>query len=206
MGSTKIGYTNAQSLGTNSLKKGKVSTLSSRHQARKQCTFDKHNSRAVYIAFLKSCNPKRFVQCRNKVERKHIQEQQPSQFHCCNQNTGFVNRMGQHLVKHSLGIRMKKWWWPPVVWKVDVVLQCVWVLYRINNEDDECLPLLSFWRDVVNAIFLKHSKKGRLSSGHVGVRNIPSDVYYDNTKHQVQSENKADVTCVKKFLTPLGKI
>ena len=108
VGSTKIGYTNAQSLGTNSLKKGKVSTLSSGHQARKQCTFDQNNSRALYIAFFKSCNPKRFVRCRNKVEKKYIQEQQPSQFHCCNQNTAFVNRMGQHLVKHSLGIRIKK--------------------------------------------------------------------------------------------------
>ena len=35
----------------------------------------------------------------------------------------------------------------------------------------------------VNAIFLKHSKEGRLSSSHVGVRNIPSDVCYNNTKH-----------------------
>ena len=76
----------------------------------------------------------------------------------------------------------------------------VWVLHLINNEDDECLPLLSFWRDVVNAIFLKDSKEGRLSSNHVGVRNIPSDVCYNNTKHQVKSENKAGVRCTKKIL------
>ena len=79
-------------------------------------------------------------------------------------------------------------------------------LYRINNEDDECLPLLSFWRDAVNAIFLKHSKEGRLSSSHVGVRNISSDVCYNNTKHQVRSENKAGVRCIKKFWAPLGKM
>ena len=42
---------------------------------------------------------------------------------------------------------------------VDVVLQCMWVLYRFNrDEGDESLPLLAFRRDVVNAMFLKHSK------------------------------------------------
>ena len=29
--------------------------------------------------------------------------------------------------------------------------------------------------------FLKYSKKGRLSSSYVGIRNTPSDVFYDNT-------------------------
>ena len=154
----------------------------------------------VYIVFSESCKPKRFVWCRNEVERRHIQEHQPSQFHCYIQNMDFVNRMDQHLVKHRIGIQIKKWWLSPVVWKVDVVLQGVWVLYGINNEDDECLPLLSFWRDVVNAIFLKQSKQGRLSSSHVGVWNIPSDVCYNNTKYQVQSENKVGVRCVKKIL------
>ena len=87
---------------------------------------------------------------------------------------------------------MKKWWWSPFVWMVDVVLQGARVLYCINkDEGDESLPFLVFWRHIVNAIFLKYSKEGRLSSSHVGIRNIPSDVCYDVTKHyQVQSEHK----------------
>ena len=113
---------------------------------------------------------------------------------------GLVNRMDQHFIKHRISIQMKKSWWSLVVLKVDVVLQGVWVLYHISNEDDEYLPLPSFWRDLVNAIFLKHSKEDRLSSSHVGIRNIPSDVCYNNTKYQVQSENKAGVKCVKKIL------
>ena len=74
----------------------------------------------------------------------------------------------------------------------DVVLRDVWVLYRFRkDEDDEFLPVLAFRRDVVNAIFLKYSKEGRLSSTHVGIRNISSDVCYDDTKHyQVQSEHR----------------
>ena len=54
------------------------------------------------------CQPKRFVRCWNKVERKYIQEQQPNQFHFYNQNMGFVNRMEQNVTKCRIGIRMKK--------------------------------------------------------------------------------------------------
>ena len=74
---------------------------------------------------------------------------------------------------------------------VDVVLQGVWVLYPINkDEGNESLPLLAFPKDVVNAIFLRYSKEGRLSSSHAGIRNIPSDACYNVTKHfQVQSEH-----------------
>ena len=74
----------------------------------------------------------------------------------------------------------------------DVVLRDVWVLYRFRkDEDDEFLPVLAFRRDVVNAIFLKYSKEGRFSLTHVAIRNISSDVCYDDTKHyQVQSEHR----------------
>ena len=72
---------------------------------------------------------------------------------------------------------------------VDVVFQGAWVLHRIKKaKGDESLPLLAFRRHVVNAIFVKYSKECRLSSSHLGTRNIPSDVCYDDTKHyQVQS-------------------
>ena len=94
----------------------------------------------------------------------------------------------------SIGIRMKKWWWFPFVWIIDVAIQGTWVLHRINKDEkgDESLPPLTFRRHVVNVIFLKYSKEGRLSLSHLGIRNIASDVYYDNTKHyQVQSEQRS---------------
>ena len=66
----------------------------------------------------------------------------------------------------------------------DVVVQGVRVLYRFNkNEGDEYMLLLAFQRDVVNAIFLKYSREGRLSSSNRGIGNIPSDVRYDDAKH-----------------------
>ena len=95
----------------------------------------------------------------------------------------FVNRMGQNVAKYRIDIRMKNWWRNLFVWMVDVILQGMWVLYRINKEEgDYSLPLLDFRRDIVSAIFLEYSKEGRLSSSHVGIRNIPPDVY-DDTKH-----------------------
>ena len=67
---------------------------------------------------------------------------------------------------------------------VDVVLQGVQVLYRINKDkNDESLTLLSFQRDVFSVIFLKNSKEGRLPSSHSGIQNVPSDVCYNDTKH-----------------------
>ena len=74
---------------------------------------------------------------------------------------------------------------------VDVNLQGAWVLYGVNKDEGiESLPFLVFRRHNVNAIFLKYSKEGRLSSSDVGIQNIPSDICYDDTKHyQVQSEH-----------------
>ena len=66
------------------------------------------------------------------------------------------------------------------------------ILFRISkDEGDKCLPFLVFWRHIVNAIFLKYSKKGTLSSIHEAIRNFPSDVCYSVIKHyQVQSERR----------------
>ena len=90
-------------------------------------------------------------------------------------------------------------WYPDE--KMMVLLVCLngrcctqgaWVLYRINkDEDDESLLFLVFRRHIVNAVFLKYSAEGRLSSSHVGIRNTLSGVCYDDAKHyHVQSEHR----------------
>ena len=68
---------------------------------------------------------------------------------------------------------------------VVVVTQVVWVLYQINKgEGDESLSFLVFQRHIVNTTCLKYSKEGRLSSNHVEIRNILSDICFN---YQVQS-------------------
>ena len=94
----------------------------------------------VYIAFSESFQPKKFVRCWNKVERKYIQEQQPNQFHSYNQNMGFVSRMDKNVAKYRIGIQMKKWWWSPFVWMVDKVHGYYIVLTKIK-----AMSLCLFW-------------------------------------------------------------
>ena len=73
---------------------------------------------------------------------------------------GFINRMDQNVVEY---------WYTNE--KMVVVPAC------LNGKccSSEYLPLLTFRRRVVNEIFLKYSKEGRLCSSHLGIRNIPSD-------------------------------
>ena len=67
---------------------------------------------------------------------------------------------------------------------VDGAIQGAWVLFRIKKDKaDESLPLLAFRTHVVNVIFLKYWKEDRFSSSHLGIRNISSDICYDDTKH-----------------------
>ena len=77
-------------------------------------------------------------------------------------------------------------WYQDEKYKMMVVPWCLSIINR--DEDDESLSFLVFWRHIVSAICLKYSKEGRLSSSHVGIRIIPLDVCYDDTKHwQMQS-------------------
>ena len=68
--------------------------------------------------------------------------------------------------------------------------------YLVNKvESDESLPFLVFGRHIVDVIFLEYSKAGRLSSSHAGIRNIPSNICSDETKHyQVQSQHRRTQT------------
>ena len=60
-----------------------------------------------------------------------------------------------------------------------------------KDQSNKSLPLLVFRRHIDNVIFLEYSKEVRLSSSHLGIRNIPSNVCYDDTTHyQVQCERR----------------
>ena len=85
---------------------------------------------------------------------------------------------------------------------IDVFLQSVWVLYRINkDEGDESLPLPAFRRDVVNAIFMKYSKEGRLSRVMLEFE-ISHQIFVMMTQNitRYDVENKASVRCTSRTL------
>ena len=111
----------ALSLGTNSCKKNGTWQIWTAHIKQKSSdtlTVISLNNRAVYIASYESCELKWFSRCCNKVEERHIQEQQPNQIHCYIQNMGFVNRMDQSMTNYRLVSRWRnsgdphlfEWW------------------------------------------------------------------------------------------------
>ena len=60
-----------------------------------------------------------------------------------------------------------------------------------KDEGNESLSLLALRRHAANAIFPKYSKNGSSSTCHVGIRNAPSDLCHNDTKHyHVQSEKQ----------------
>ena len=65
-----------------------MAILNSAHQAKQQFKFGSKQHQ-VYKSSSESGEPNRFSRCWKKVEKKCIQEQQPNQFHCYNQNIGF---------------------------------------------------------------------------------------------------------------------
>ena len=82
MCSTKIGYTNALSLWTNSKKNGIWSLSTVRIKQKNQSTFHsgwfEQQQRGVRIVSSKFSEPKRFVCRLNIVEGKYIKDQQPN--------------------------------------------------------------------------------------------------------------------------------
>ena len=104
---------------------------------------------------------------------------------------GFCQRKGS---EHGKVFEWKLWSCFPFVWIVDVVIQGAWVLYRIKKDKGffffqkrKKIKIKDkvFWRKTVNVIYLKYSDI------QIWIRNIPSDVCYDDTKHyQVQSEHR----------------
>ena len=146
---------------------------------------------AINIASSESCERKRFVRYWNKVEKNIFKKN--NQISSAATTRTWVLSTEWTKTWPSIDVQMKKWWWFPFVWMTDFMLLRVrGVLYHINKDKgDESLPLLVFPRHDVNVTFPKYSKERRLSSSHLGIRNIPSDVCYDGTKHyQVQSEHR----------------
>ena len=94
-------------------------------------------------------------------KREHIQEQQPSQFHCYNQNMGFVNRMDQLLVKHRIDVQMKKLWWSLVVklrYLDDAVLQvCEYCIILTMKMVSVCLSY--FFEEMLSMQFFWNTQR-----------------------------------------------
>ena len=146
--STKTGYAMHFHWGQTAAKKGTWLLWTVHINQKSSVTLTvvgKNESRAVfYIVSSESCKYKRFVWRWNKVEKKMYSRKRTKSIPLLESEHGFCQKKkDQNVAKYSNGIQMKKWWWSPFIWMVDIVLQFVWVLYRIKkDEGDESLTLL----------------------------------------------------------------
>ena len=68
---------------------------------------------------------------------------------------GGVDQADQNIATYRIAIKNKKWWWAFFPWIPDMVIQNMWIFYRINRQtQDPNLDLLAFRREIVD-IFLK---------------------------------------------------
>ena len=126
--STKIGYTNALSLGRNSRKKKGMWPLWTAHiKQKKQCNFDRS-----LFKLLKESMKESIFQNNHQINST-----------VTTRTWVLFDRMD--VSKYKIVIRMKKWSWFPFAYIVYVFLQNALVLYHINkDEGDESLPLLAW--------------------------------------------------------------
>ena len=90
---------------------------------------------------------------------------------------------------------MQKWWWSSFVWMLDVVLQGVWVLYRINkDEGDE--SLLDF-REMLSMQFFWNIQR---KANYPSILEISHQMFVMMTQHittkQLLQTSKMEHVCL----------
>ena len=134
--STKIGYTNALSLGRNSRKKKECDHFEQR-------TSSKKSSATLTVVCLNYLNLRDLFGVWIKLKESIFKNNHQINSTVTTRTWVLFDRMD--VSKYKIVIRMKKWSWFPFAYIVDVFLQNALVLYHINkDEGDESLPLLAW--------------------------------------------------------------
>ena len=134
--STKIGYTNALSLGRNSRKKKECDHFEQR-------TSSKKSSATLTVVCLNYLNLRDLFGVWIKLKESIFKNNHQINSTVTTRTWVLFYRMD--VSKYKIVIRMKKWSWFPFAYIVDVFLQNALVLYHINkDEGDESLPLLAW--------------------------------------------------------------
>ena len=143
----------------------------------------------VYLASSKCSESKRFVRRLIKAKRNYIQYLILKLSLLLQLKHGFCRQNGPELGQVQKN-EMKKWWLSLFAWMVYVVFQMRQCCIALTKMEAICLYLLTFWRDVVNAIYLKC----RSSSNHAGNQEDLPDAYYDDRKPYMVLSKK-QVSC-----------
>ena len=68
-------------------------------------------------------------------KNKHIAVDQPFVVQRYNPSMGVTDRMDQNVSCYRTAIRTRKWWWPIFLWKANLTVQNVWLIYRLEHRD-----------------------------------------------------------------------
>ena len=130
----KKGYANAVLLGKIAAKKECEHFRQRKSSKKSRATLTVvglNKNTALYIASSKFSERKRFVRRLNKIEGKHIQEQQLNQFHCFNKSRVFFERIEQSVSKYNIGIWMKNGCGPRLL--ICPMFRCWMLLFRMHG-------------------------------------------------------------------------
>ena len=108
---------------------------------------------------------------------------------------GGVDRQDQNVGLYRCGINSKKWWWPILLYLIDMCVQQTWQLYRRLYES-AIFPKdqLAVRREIAN-IWLKqapvNSRTGRKGGKYAALdKRVPPHVRFDGNSHFIEKKKK----------------
>lgn len=131
------------------------------------------------------------------TEKKKVAITRPTLFGVYNKGMGGVDQMDQQVAAYRTRIRQCKWWWPIVVYMLDVTVVNAWYLSRKFNDNKE--SLLNFRRELAMTLLRSHgvpSIQGRRPSV------ASDDVRYDGKHHWIikgDTDRRCKVCTKKSF-------
>ena len=119
------------------------------------------NSVVTVISNFYGVEPSQSASRWSQKEGKRINIPQPYAIKQYNHTMGgvIVNRLDQNVEDYRSGIRSKKWWWPLMLYCLDVTVQQAWHLYRALPESSVfSKDLLCVRREIAKVWLMKLPK------------------------------------------------
>ncbi|XP_031350462.1 piggyBac transposable element-derived protein 3-like [Photinus pyralis] len=126
-------------------------------------------------------------------ESKSITINQPKLIKSYNENMGGTDRMDQNVAYYRTSIRSKKWYWPLVIWGLDVAVTNSWVLYRkmtrtLQNQPE--MDLLQFRRTIAQGLLASFGRPKTTPGPKKAVSlRVSRDARFDNVGHMIDTQN-----------------
>ena len=131
----------------------------------------------------------------SKQARTRVRLPQPFLIRHYNQTMGGVDRMDQNVEKYRVAIRSKKWWWPILMYCIDLAVQQTWHLYRATATGRSSPFDFLGIRQALVTVFLAQGKRrisiGRPRGPQRAIRmRVPDNIRLDGMHHYATSSSE----------------